>query len=406
MPATCPLGQPFEENVVQRFVSPKLAELDASDAAELGQLLAATRRPANAAFLESLAAGIAAPAVPAPCPAEFACPITKTLMRDPVSVSDGHSYERAAIQALMDAAGATVSPVTGEELQPMCFPNNSLRKLIEAHVASSPPAQPAATAERAVGADEAGALALLDAASRPRVRGLVRLAAASLAAAAAREKGAAGAAAGGPPLATGAEAAMAKLSLARPAAGAPRAPPAAAGSPLAPPAESTIIMVAPPGLHVYAHALAGMLSGAAGISPVPSVLSSAGTAYPWLVHTRYYSATLWLLVLPQSADELADAAIAEKLPALAASVGALVLLFDAQHSPAQPKLAPGWAQLTDFWQGPLGEGGVGAPDVAIALGLEAEGASAHSKQAARRLEPPTPPYRAPPSAQGARLPSA
>ena len=28
MPATCPLGQPFEENVVQRFVSPKLAELD------------------------------------------------------------------------------------------------------------------------------------------------------------------------------------------------------------------------------------------------------------------------------------------------------------------------------------------------------------------------------------------
>ena len=45
--------------------------------------------------------------------ARFLCPLTKELMRDPVSASDGHAYERGAIEAWL-AKGNTKSPMTNE----------------------------------------------------------------------------------------------------------------------------------------------------------------------------------------------------------------------------------------------------------------------------------------------------
>ena len=46
--------------------------------------------------------------------AEFICPITMELMRDPVSTLDGQTYERAAIEAWL--AEHDTSPLTGEKL--------------------------------------------------------------------------------------------------------------------------------------------------------------------------------------------------------------------------------------------------------------------------------------------------
>ena len=48
------------------------------------------------------------------------CPITLAPLIDPVVASDGHTYERCAIEAWF-RAGHKISPVTGEEL-----PNTNL----------------------------------------------------------------------------------------------------------------------------------------------------------------------------------------------------------------------------------------------------------------------------------------
>ena len=51
-------------------------------------------------------------------------------MRDPVVVSDGHSYERVAILAWLAGGGA--SPLTGEALLPgVVRPNRALRQVLE-----------------------------------------------------------------------------------------------------------------------------------------------------------------------------------------------------------------------------------------------------------------------------------
>jgi hypothetical protein len=41
---------------------------------------------------------------------------------------------------------------------------------------------------------------------------------------------------------------------------------------------------------------------ARGLGPLPPPLASSARAYPWLVQTRYYTATLWLLVHPLGAN--------------------------------------------------------------------------------------------------------
>ncbi|CAM9453747.1 unnamed protein product [Chrysoparadoxa australica] len=61
---------------------------------------------------------------------EFACPITRELMRDPVIAADGHTYDREAIE--MWTRNHTTSPKTGEFMDHlMLVPNLNLKRLIK-----------------------------------------------------------------------------------------------------------------------------------------------------------------------------------------------------------------------------------------------------------------------------------
>ena len=65
-------------------------------------------------------------------PREYDCPITQSLMNDPVTASDGHTYERSAIQYWIDT-GHNTSPVTNESLDSQkLYTNHALRKMISA----------------------------------------------------------------------------------------------------------------------------------------------------------------------------------------------------------------------------------------------------------------------------------
>jgi serine/threonine protein kinase len=68
---------------------------------------------------------------PEEIPLSFCCSITGKVMSDPVVCVDGHSYERAAIQAWFDSGNKT-SPLTNGNLLNLCLiPNNHLRSAIE-----------------------------------------------------------------------------------------------------------------------------------------------------------------------------------------------------------------------------------------------------------------------------------
>ena len=63
-------------------------------------------------------------------PHEFSCPITFEIMVDPVFATDGHSYERVAIQAWLHTHNT--SPKTGQQLESSTLiPNHSLKSLIQ-----------------------------------------------------------------------------------------------------------------------------------------------------------------------------------------------------------------------------------------------------------------------------------
>src|ERR1700733_7809723 len=65
-------------------------------------------------------------------PDDCFCPITQEIMTDPVTTSDGHTYERAAIQQWFDL-GHRKSPKTGKLLlNTELTQNHTLRGLIEA----------------------------------------------------------------------------------------------------------------------------------------------------------------------------------------------------------------------------------------------------------------------------------
>jgi hypothetical protein len=59
---------------------------------------------------------------------EFLCPITYELFREPVVASDGHSYERLAIEKWLKSK--TTSPRTGKTMDKFLTPNLNMRKLI------------------------------------------------------------------------------------------------------------------------------------------------------------------------------------------------------------------------------------------------------------------------------------
>ena len=66
--------------------------------------------------------------------------MTFELMKDPVVASDGHTYERRAIERWL--ATKATSPKTGEQLDSkQVFPNHSMRRMIlewrETHAAYS-----------------------------------------------------------------------------------------------------------------------------------------------------------------------------------------------------------------------------------------------------------------------------
>ena len=74
-------------------------------------------------------------------PDDFICPITAEIMTDPVSTSDGFTYERAAITEWLRTKDT--SPKTGATLESKAlFPIHSLRNMIRSFVearAAQPP---------------------------------------------------------------------------------------------------------------------------------------------------------------------------------------------------------------------------------------------------------------------------
>merc|ERR1711964_248488 len=71
-------------------------------------------------------------------PDEFLCPITRELMVDPVTLSDGHNYERSAITewfAVGENTDDIVSPLHGDDLENKTLtPNPALRLRIEEYI--------------------------------------------------------------------------------------------------------------------------------------------------------------------------------------------------------------------------------------------------------------------------------
>ena len=66
-------------------------------------------------------------------PREFMCPITCDVMQDPTVASDGHTYERSAIERVLALPGEQqTSPLTREILIPIIFPNIALKRHIAA----------------------------------------------------------------------------------------------------------------------------------------------------------------------------------------------------------------------------------------------------------------------------------
>ena len=73
--------------------------------------------------------------LPREAPESFLCPVSMEIMRDPVIVCDGFSYERANIEAWL--AVHQTSPMTGLPLPSTALtPNIALKQLIEAFTSS------------------------------------------------------------------------------------------------------------------------------------------------------------------------------------------------------------------------------------------------------------------------------
>jgi hypothetical protein len=66
-------------------------------------------------------------------PNEFVCPITQEMMKDPVFATDGHTYERLAIEKWFQTNYSNLrSPMSNETLESSTLtPNRALKKLID-----------------------------------------------------------------------------------------------------------------------------------------------------------------------------------------------------------------------------------------------------------------------------------
>ena len=71
-------------------------------------------------------------------PEDLCCPITTSLMRDPVATSDGQSYEREAIEAWLennDTSPLTGAPLEDKKLTPIVLVRNSVNRFVSKHPA-------------------------------------------------------------------------------------------------------------------------------------------------------------------------------------------------------------------------------------------------------------------------------
>ena len=207
-------------------------------------------------------------------------------------------------------------------------------------------------------ADVSEALALLSSSQRPRVRGLVRATAARLAAEEARtepeQRPSVQPRAQPDSVTTQLTSAIAELRTAAAAASAA----AATTVPSLPPEDAIILMIAPAGTAAAAHQIAATISGTRGLRPLPAPCNGrGGAAYPWLVRTRYFSASVWLAVAPLTASNAAA------LGDLAARCGAIVALFDDDDPDAA-----GWDRLTQYWDSDFRAVSDRA-DICIAMGV-------------------------------------
>lgn len=65
-------------------------------------------------------------------PSDFQRPVTRETFVDPVVASDGHTYERHALERLF-ASGDHKSPLTRAVLVPLFFPNHALKRRMQAY---------------------------------------------------------------------------------------------------------------------------------------------------------------------------------------------------------------------------------------------------------------------------------
>lgn len=72
-----------------------------------------------------------------PLPEDYCCPITSRLMREPVTTSDGHTYEREAIETWLESHNtspmAGSEPLESKKLTPVLFVKNAVSRLLDKH---------------------------------------------------------------------------------------------------------------------------------------------------------------------------------------------------------------------------------------------------------------------------------
>ena len=123
------------EEKAERNAAALVAELDAEEAAAAAAAVTQTPTTSTSQSPAPAETETETAAAPPGAPPEFVCPLTRRLFGNPVLAADGYSYERAALQALVDATADTgrdlVSPTTGKPMQPIAVPNHLLRNLVQ-----------------------------------------------------------------------------------------------------------------------------------------------------------------------------------------------------------------------------------------------------------------------------------
>ena len=93
---------------------------------------------------------------PGAVPDHFICPITMSVMRDPVVAQDGHTYEKSAIVRWLRVAERVTSPKTNLPMGSLLIENRAVQQMIAEWLAREKAAAAAAVApEDARGQDDA-----------------------------------------------------------------------------------------------------------------------------------------------------------------------------------------------------------------------------------------------------------